>query len=204
MSDKCEPEPTSFLRLRPRPDISKYAECAECKKRRVAVANLIRNSAPREEINLKRSEMQHVEEMMAGREVIAELETDASRSKKLAFICDDKLGSHWQFLPMPTNKRDSKKSASRWTYWQRLQGNTYEGIGNFLSGVPPMLHTGGSFGCSAFCVLLMYRLIQQFKLDARVERIIRQTDEGSDNVTWITHAVHYVLVREGAFNQIDW
>eukprot|EP00965_Chrysotila_dentata_P006570 214592-Pleurochrysis_carterae.AAC.1 len=66
-----------------------------------------------------------------------------------------------------------------------------------------MLGTGANFGCSAFCFTL-YRLIETSKLDPRVERIVRQTDGGSDNVTWVTHAVHYMLVREGAFDQIDW
>eukprot|EP00965_Chrysotila_dentata_P257068 6212759-Pleurochrysis_carterae.AAC.8 len=36
------------------------------------------------------------------------------------------------------------------------------------------------------------------------ERIIRQTDGGSDNVAWVTHGMHYMLVHEGAFQQIDW
>eukprot|EP00965_Chrysotila_dentata_P109107 3605250-Pleurochrysis_carterae.AAC.1 len=44
-----------------------------------------------------------------------------------------------------------------------------------------MLHTGSNFGCSA-----------------------PQTDGGPDNVAWVTHGVHVMLVREGVFNQIDW
>eukprot|EP00965_Chrysotila_dentata_P082662 2727783-Pleurochrysis_carterae.AAC.4 len=66
-----------------------------------------------------------------------------------------------------------------------------------------MLHTGGNFGCTAFCYTI-FRLIEQYKLDPRVERIVRQTDGGSDNVSWVTHALHYMLVREGVFNQINW
>eukprot|EP00965_Chrysotila_dentata_P153496 5073301-Pleurochrysis_carterae.AAC.1 len=66
-----------------------------------------------------------------------------------------------------------------------------------------MLLKGGNFGCTAFCYSL-YRLIEQGRLDPSVKYIVRQTDGGSDNVTWVTHAVHYTLVREGAFNQIDW
>eukprot|EP00965_Chrysotila_dentata_P236268 6201221-Pleurochrysis_carterae.AAC.1 len=37
-----------------------------------------------------------------------------------------------------------------------------------------------------------------------VTRIIRQTDGGSDNVAWITHGVHYMLVQEGVFDEIIW
>eukprot|EP00965_Chrysotila_dentata_P253112 6211068-Pleurochrysis_carterae.AAC.3 len=155
MSADTLPEPKSYLRLRPRPDHSNYAECDECKTRRLAVENLIRSSAPRADINIKRSEqMAHVQEMLAERQVIAELlENEAFRSKKAAFCCDDKLGSQWQFLPMPPNERKSKKGAGKWMYRQCLQGNSYEGIGNFLSIVPPMLHTGGSFWLH--CILLL-------------------------------------------------
>ena len=33
---------------------------------------------------------------------------------------------------------------------------------------------------------------------------MRQTDSGSDNMSWVTFAVHLMLVREGVLNQIDW
>eukprot|EP00965_Chrysotila_dentata_P016519 547203-Pleurochrysis_carterae.AAC.2 len=62
LSDQCQPEPKSYRKFRPRPDHSNYAECDECKKRRMAVKKFISESAPREEINAKRSEqMQHVQ-----------------------------------------------------------------------------------------------------------------------------------------------
>ena len=62
-------------------------------------------------------------------------------------VKDDKLGSHWNFLPMPEDGvRESKHSSSRWRYRQCLQGNTYYGVRHFLSLVPPMLPTGNNFG----------------------------------------------------------
>eukprot|EP00965_Chrysotila_dentata_P102376 3379730-Pleurochrysis_carterae.AAC.1 len=69
MSADALPEPKSYLRLRPRPDHSNYAECDECKRRRVAIEKMIRNSAPRADINEKRREqMEHIQAMMAERE----------------------------------------------------------------------------------------------------------------------------------------
>jgi hypothetical protein len=94
------------------------------------------------------------------------------------FTIDDKCGSHWQFLPMPTNMRDRKDTASRWSYRQ--------GAGNFLSIVPPMLQVGANFGCTGFVVTL-YHLIEHMKLAPTVEVIFRQTDRGPDNNTAITH-----------------
>eukprot|EP00965_Chrysotila_dentata_P075362 2488642-Pleurochrysis_carterae.AAC.1 len=135
--------------------------------------------------------------MFAERKVIDNLEIKAQRSTgTVAFCVEDKLGSHWQLLPISQNDRAAKKTAKCWKYRQCLQGN-------FFSIVPPMLGTGANFGCSAFCYTL-FRLIETSKLDARIDRIVQQTDGGCDNVTWVTHAVHYMLVREGAFNQIDW
>ena len=37
---------------------------------------------------------------------------DAVRSTLLTFTLDDKLGSHWQFLPMPPNMRERKGTAA--------------------------------------------------------------------------------------------
>ena len=37
-----------------------------------------------------------------------------------------------------------------------------------------------------------------------VDYISRVTDGGSDNNGEVTHAVHMILVREGAFNRLDW
>lgn len=117
---------------------------------------------------------------------------------------DDKLGSHWQFLPMPQNMRQGKDVAGNYHYRQCIQGNFFPGKGNFYLVVPPSLKTGNTFGCTSF-VLCLYRLIIGGKLNG-VTRVIRirQTDGGSDNVGWVTFAVHCMLVREGAVDQLDW
>eukprot|EP00965_Chrysotila_dentata_P142965 4724383-Pleurochrysis_carterae.AAC.1 len=117
---------------------------------------------------------------MAERDVCYKLASDSLRPGKAAFCLDDKLGSHWQFLPILKSGRDGKATGGRWRYRQCLQGNSYPGIGNFMSVVPPMLHTGSNFGCTAF-VHSFYRLINQRKILLDVERIVRMTDGGSDN-----------------------
>eukprot|EP00965_Chrysotila_dentata_P132407 4378463-Pleurochrysis_carterae.AAC.1 len=198
------PEPKAWFKLRARPDHSNYPECAECRDHRLEVERLVTEKAPRADINKVRDlQLKHVQNMFAERDVCAELENEAHRSTTTVFELDDKLGSHWQFLPMPQNERLGKKTAGNWRYRQCLQGNSFPGVGNFLSVVPPMLRTGANFGCSAFCYSL-YRLIEVGKIDSRVKRIVRQTDGGSNNVAWITHGVHYMLVHEGVFDQIDW
>eukprot|EP00965_Chrysotila_dentata_P056745 1882714-Pleurochrysis_carterae.AAC.3 len=140
---------------------------------------------------------------MAESEVCYELANEALQNDLLVFCLDDKLGSHWQFLPIPPGGREGKKTTGRWKYRQCLQGNFFPGVGNFLSVIPPMLHTGSNFGCSIF-VFSIFRLIKLGKLDLRAERIVCQTDGGPDNVAWVTHGVHVMLVREAVFDQIDW
>ena len=76
---------------------------------------------------------------------------------------DDKLGSWWNFLPMPQNMRFGKVTNSKWRYHQCLQANLFPGYGNFFSFVPPFLTTGNNFGCTCFCISLC-RLIKTEKL----------------------------------------
>eukprot|EP00965_Chrysotila_dentata_P091654 3026021-Pleurochrysis_carterae.AAC.9 len=201
-SASLSPQPKILFQLKPRADHSNYPECNICRASRLVVERLIAESTPRVSINKERVVlMAHVHDMMAERDVCAELAGDASRSNKIVFCLDDKLVSHWQSLPIPPGGRDGKNTAGRWRYRQCLQGNSFPGVCNFVSVVPPMLHTGSNVGFSAF-VYSLYRLIETGKLDARAKRIARQTDGGPDNVSWVTHGVHFMLVREGVFNQI--
>eukprot|EP00965_Chrysotila_dentata_P130714 4321844-Pleurochrysis_carterae.AAC.1 len=67
--------------------------------------------------------MEHVQDMFAERELCNELANcDAQRSTQTKVFClDDKLGSHWQFLPMPPASRSSKSTAGRWQHRQTIQ-----------------------------------------------------------------------------------
>ena len=139
---------------------------------------------------------------------------------------DDKLGSWWNFLPMPENMRFGKETSSRcvctpcthnslflrirrhavcgrWRYKQTVMANMYPGFGNFYSFVPPFLRTGNNFGCTAFVVSL-YRLINSGRLPKTVTTGCRQTDGGSDADGKTSHGLHYVLVREGTFDRLLW
>eukprot|EP00965_Chrysotila_dentata_P234427 6200168-Pleurochrysis_carterae.AAC.5 len=115
MADYDLPQPQHMLRLRPRADHSNYVEREECRVRLVAVGTLIEESSPRKMIDEKRNDqLKHVQKTFVELEVIDNLENEAleaQRSLRIAFCAYDKLGSHWQFLPIPTNDRESKKTA---------------------------------------------------------------------------------------------
>eukprot|EP00965_Chrysotila_dentata_P005560 183386-Pleurochrysis_carterae.AAC.1 len=62
-------------------------------------------------MKMRELQMEHVQKMFAEREVCAELANEAYRSTKTLFCLDDKLGSHWQLLPIPAGARSSKATA---------------------------------------------------------------------------------------------
>jgi hypothetical protein len=196
-------EPVQMLKLVERPHHSNFSECVECGKIRTALAAALAERAPRTQLlKIRALQLTHVRAMHAEREAVRVLRAEATDfSSTIAFLVDDKLGSHSQYLPMPENERPRKDVATNYRYRQSLMGTFYAGRGNFYFTVPPMLKTGGNFGCTSFIVSLC-QLIQNGRLNG-VRRIVRQTDSGSDNVSWVTFALCAVLVKEGVFDQVS-
>ena len=197
-------EPRLTFRLVERPNHSNFAECSDCRSNRLEKEGNIRNRAPRATRDATSAkQVAHVRECHAERNVTAEWVREAGRSTTLLAENDDKLGSWWNFLPMPPGGRFGKQTANKWRYKQCIMANLFPGFGNFYSLVPPFLMTGNNFGCTAFCVALC-RLIRSNRLPASVTTFTRQTDGGSDCDGKTTHGLHYVLVREGACNRLLW
>jgi hypothetical protein len=68
--------------------------------------------------------------------------------------------------------------------------------------VPKNILTGANFGLTnLICVL--YRAHQTGRL-AKATTLIRHTDGGSDNVAYVTHVVHWLLVYLGIFDHVQW
>lgn len=197
-------EPRLLFRLVERANHSNFPECVDCRANREEKADNIRLRRPRECRNATSAkQVAHVQECHAERDVTSGWVREANRSNTQLAEYDDKLGSWWNFLPMPPNMRFSKATSGKWRYHQCVMANLFPGVGNFYSLVPPFLATGNNFGCTAFCVALS-RLIRTGRVPATVTTIFRQTDSGSDVDGKTTHGLHYVLVREGACNQLQW
>ena len=169
------------------------AHCAACSRR-----------APLSEIEvLKRDLQTHNAEQLAERRVVAEHRSESLRSSTRLFCVTDKLGSHWQYLPVPQGGRFTKASSSNWQYRQSIMGNLYPGLCNYASIVPPGLKTGGNFGCTSF-VTTLYHLSKSKKLRPTVDSVSTQSDGGSDNVAWVTHIVNWFIIHVGVFNFLWW
>ena len=207
-SEECraspDPQPRTMYTLLERPNHSNFAQCKKCGQNEREMTQAVANRAQRGvRAAIMQQQIWHIAKVNAERAAISEWANDAVRSSSIVFTVDDKCGSHWLHLPMPTNMRDRKDTASRWSYRGGLQNNSWPGAGNFLSIVPPMLQVGANFGCTGFAVTL-YHLIERKKLAPTVEVIFRQTDRGPDNNAAITHAVHTTLIREGVAQKMYW
>ena len=197
-------EPKHRFRLVERANHSNFPECDTCRSNRKEKEQNIIDRAPRERRNATSAkQVAHIREIQEERNVTSAWVREANRSNTQLSELDDKLGSHWNFLPMPPNGRFAKVTSGRYRYRQCVMANLYPGVGNFYSFVPPFLKTGNNFGCTAFCVSLC-RLIQSGKLAPSITTITRQTDGGPDIDGKTTHAIHYALVREGACNRLLW
>ena len=175
-------EPAELFRLMERPNHSNFPVCNQCGENLAQRIQDVKDRAPRSVRDAtKARHVVHIAKMRAERRVGEDLEREAGRSNGTRVACmDDKLGSHWNYIPMPDYGRETKGTSGRWKYRQALQGNSYAGIGNFLSLVPPMLPTGSNFGCTAFASTL-YRLINKGKITKHATFCSRLTDGGPDN-----------------------
>ena len=94
---------------------SNFAECDECRENRLEKLENIRLRRPasfREATRVK--QVKHVGECHAERTVASDLEREASRNPKMVFAYSDKMGSHWNHLPIAPAGRIGKKANGGW------------------------------------------------------------------------------------------
>ena len=62
---------------------------------------------------------------------------------------------------------------------------------------------GCNFGLTNL-VMAIKRAKELNRLTINVDRLVRHTDGGPDNVAWVTHFFHWLLVYLGVFNEVLW
>eukprot|EP00965_Chrysotila_dentata_P038931 1293878-Pleurochrysis_carterae.AAC.1 len=70
-----------------------------------------------------------------------------------------------------------------------------------LSLILPMLKTGANFGATTFLTSIV-RLMRNNLLPAEKRRLVRASDGGSENVSFVMHALHATLVHRGVVDKI--
>ena len=120
------------------------------------------------------------------------------------YECDDKCGSWWQSLPVDPTGRDGKKVVAD-LYHFSIQANVVCGKGGLIrfGFLPKHIGTGGNFGLTNFLMVLL-RSFDRGRLGPNVKTIYRHTDGGSDNVSVVTHIMHWLLVYLGVADEIIW
>ena len=187
---------------------SKFPECTQCKERRerwIRAASKA-SSDPAEVERLYQELLEHNLEWQADRQVALQLRRDMYNPSSSDGIYEnnDKCGSHWCKLIVCEGGRDSKRNAKA-KYTFAVQANVVcgeEGVMRFAT-IPDNVKTGGNFGLTNL-IMAIYRAFKSGRLKPHTRRLVRHTDGGGDNVTYVTHIVHWLLVYLGVFDEILW
>jgi hypothetical protein len=110
-----ERTPATMFKLHEFANHSNFPECPDCREFRLEKLENIRVRAPAAKRAQTRAKaVAHVQECHAERHVCSDLETEASRNPRMLFGLTDKLGSHWNYIPIARDGRESKATSSRW------------------------------------------------------------------------------------------
>ena len=88
-------------------------------------------------------------------------------------------------------------------YHFSIQANMVCGKGGLIrfGFLPKHVATGGNFGLTNFLMVLL-RSFDCGRLGPKVKTVYRHTDGGSDNVSIVTHIMHWLLVYLGVADEI--
>lgn len=186
---------------------SKFPECKDCQKLRTDYQKVASKlSSSKEEVQKKYDALlAHTKEWQLDRETACDLRHRCSACEYEAiYEVDDKCGSYWQRLPVGETGRDTKQNAKA-VYRFSVQANVIcgqNGIQRFTI-VPKNVKVGSNFGLTNLMMTLL-QAKQSGRLKPHVTHLYRHTDGGPDNVSVVTHFVHWLLVYLGIFQKITW
>lgn len=120
------------------------------------------------------------------------------------YQCDDKCGSFWQALPVDPSGRHGKATAAH-VYHFCIQANVVCGEDGLIrfAMVPKQVDNGSNFGLTNF-ILAIYEAWEKGRLPNNVRACYRHTDGGPDNISHVSHVLHWLLVYLGVFDEIIW
>lgn len=186
---------------------SKFPECTNCQLlRRNHLKIVSAPNATAEQINASTEALlRHAAEWQGNREKAYDLRQRCSVLRSTArYQVDDKCGSFWQAMPVSECGRDHKQNATA-KYKFSVQANVVAGEGGVkrFTIVPKNICTGANFGLTNL-LMTIFVAHTSGNLQPQVETFYRHTDGGPDNVSVVSHFVHWLLVYLGVFNEIIW
>ena len=187
---------------------SNFPECNDCKRLRQAYMDVMTtagSSQTRRDVALTALKA-HMNDWRADRAKALELKDHASGfGRDTCYECDDKCGSHWLMMPVAPEGRDTKDLAKH-KFDFAIQSNTVVGNGgvNRFMVVPYHVRTGSNFGLTSFIVALYGAYKNGRFNEGAGKTLYRHTDGGSDNLSVVTHVMHWLLVWLGIFDELIW
>ena len=187
---------------------SHFPECTKCQQKRMRWHNL--SCTPGVDPALLKEAfddmVEHQTEWSNDRKIALAMKYSTyDQFADTCYECDDKCGSFWQQLPVSATGRDTKANV-RAKYHFSIHANVVCGPGGLqrFTVVPKNVSGGGAnFGLTNLIVAL-HAAWKSGKIGPHVTKLIRHTDGGPDNVSWVSHLVHWLLVYIGAFNDLLW
>ena len=174
-------------------------------RREAYLAALSNPSSSSEFIDKKKEAViEHRNEWSQDREVALQLRHENYNAETdSCYECDDKCGSWWQVLPVMKGGRLNKGNVKK-AYHFCIQSNTISGADGVLrfAFVPKNVGTGSNFGLTNL-IMTIWRAHQKGLLTSTTKKkLIRHTDGGPDNLSTVTHIVHWLLVYLGIFDEV--
>ena len=195
------------LRLKRSAKHSAFPECVQCQERRKKYEAAVRapGADPAVVAQTYEALLEHMKEWGDDRKAALRLKYGTFHAHADAcYECDDGCGSFWQGLPVDPTGRDNKKSVNA-KYKFCVQANVICGPGGLqrFAAMPKNVRKGSNFGLSNF-ILVLHRAWKAGRLGPHVTRAYRHTDGGPDNVSWVSHFLHWLLIYIGVLQDLLW
>ena len=186
---------------------SKFPECTDCQKLRCEYKKLAAN--PKASEILVDAAWQrltnHASQWQKDRETAIDLRHRYSvMTSRWRYSVDDKCGSFWQAMPVSFTGRDTKENAKD-KYRFSVHANVVCGERGHkqFTIVPKNISTGANFGLTNL-LMTIFTAVKTGNLRSDTDCFVRHTDGGPDNVSVVTHFIHWLLVYLGVFNKFLW
>ena len=186
---------------------SKFPECTDCQRLRERYKRVVSNpkSTPEQIAEAYADLVAHAHLWQGDRETALDLRHRYSvLTSSARYSVDDKCGSFWQQLPVSDTGRDSKENAKD-KYKFAVHANVVCGEQGhkMFTFVPKNIGTGANFGLTNLLMTILLA-VKSGNLKPHTDVFVRHTDGGPDNVSVITHFIHWLLVYLGVFNKVLW
>ena len=186
---------------------SKFPECTDCQRKKSHYTKVASDpKSTTEAIDAALADLvEHQQKWQGDRETALDLRHRYSvLSSTARYSVDDKCGSFWQQLPVSETGRDTKDNAkARYKFSVHANVVCGEQGHKVFTFVPKNVGTGANFGLTNLLMTILLA-VKSGNLKPHTDTFVRHTDGGPDNVSVVTHFIHWLMVYLGVINRLIW